>query len=113
MSDTNNPDKMIGIKKASEILDIHIATIRRMARDGEIPAFKVGREWRFYLIDLSNHFRQQYKKNDGEKVDTQCHSTNARIQRSGGSKSQSQAANRYADLLGLKTKTKPKNSTTH
>lgn len=34
-------------REASEYLRINEQTLRRMARDGEVPAFKVGRVWRF------------------------------------------------------------------
>jgi excisionase family DNA binding protein len=32
--------------EAAEYLSVHVETIRRMARRGDIPSFKVGRDWR-------------------------------------------------------------------
>jgi excisionase family DNA binding protein len=33
--------------EAADFLRAHIETVRRLARRGEIPAFKVGKDWRF------------------------------------------------------------------
>ena len=42
------------IDEVAEYLQLHPLTVRRLARDGEIPAFKVGRQWRVKreLLDL-------------------------------------------------------------
>lgn len=32
---------------AAEMLGVHTETIRRLARKGELPSFKVGKDWRF------------------------------------------------------------------
>ena len=40
------PDPIMTIDEVAEYLDLHPLTVRRLARDGEIPAFKVGRQWR-------------------------------------------------------------------
>ena len=34
------------IEEVAEYLGLHPLTVRRLAREGEIPAFKVGRQWR-------------------------------------------------------------------
>jgi excisionase family DNA binding protein len=39
---------VINAREAAVFLKAHVETIRRMARRGEIPAFKVGRDWRFH-----------------------------------------------------------------
>ena len=39
--------KMLKAKDAAEFLNVHLETIRRLARQNEIPAFKVGKGWRF------------------------------------------------------------------
>lgn len=36
----------ITIEKVARYLSLHELTVRRLAREGEIPAFKVGRQWR-------------------------------------------------------------------
>ena len=39
------PD-MLTISEVAEYLKLHELTVRRLAREGELPAFKVGRQWR-------------------------------------------------------------------
>ena len=34
------------IDEVAAYLSLHPLTVRRLAREGEIPAFKVGRQWR-------------------------------------------------------------------
>ena len=47
MSDAQDtPDQMMDIETVAEYLGLHPLTVRRLARDGEIPAFKIGRQWR-------------------------------------------------------------------
>lgn len=42
----DKPDPIMTIEETAEYLSLHPLTIRRLAREGEIPAFKVGRQWR-------------------------------------------------------------------
>ena len=35
------------VEQVARCLRLHEMTIRQLARDGEIPAFKLGRQWRF------------------------------------------------------------------
>lgn len=32
---------------AAELLNVHVETLRRLARRGDLPSFKVGKDWRF------------------------------------------------------------------
>lgn len=43
---------VINALEASGLLKVHVETIRRLARRREIPAFKVGKDWRFYKSAL-------------------------------------------------------------
>jgi two-component system response regulator (stage 0 sporulation protein F) len=45
-------DEIINAQRAAEFLDAHVETIRRMARKGIIPAFKIGKDWRFHKASL-------------------------------------------------------------
>ena len=38
--------EIMTIEQVARYLSLHALTVRRLARDGEIPAFKVGRQWR-------------------------------------------------------------------
>jgi len=42
----SKPDPIMTIEEVAEYLGLHPLTIRRLAREREIPAFKVGRQWR-------------------------------------------------------------------
>ncbi|MBN1935287.1 MAG: helix-turn-helix domain-containing protein [Anaerolineae bacterium] len=44
-SDANEND-MLTIAQVAKYLKLHELTVRRLAREGELPAFKVGRQWR-------------------------------------------------------------------
>jgi len=43
----DNNNEVLNAKEAAVFLKAHVETLRRMARRGEIPAFKVGKDWRF------------------------------------------------------------------
>ena len=46
--------EVMTVEQAAQYLQVHIETLRRKARFGEIPAAKVGRSWRFRKIDLDD-----------------------------------------------------------
>lgn len=45
--------EIMNTKEISEFLKLHPFTVNKLARDGKIPAFKIGADWRFdkKLID--------------------------------------------------------------
>lgn len=54
----------LDVEAAARLLGVHVETLRRLARSGEIPSFKVGRRWRFRTEALrqweqSHHLRQR------------------------------------------------------
>ena len=42
-----NNGNVLTTREAAELLRAHVETVRRLARRGEIPAFKIGKDWRF------------------------------------------------------------------
>ncbi len=55
--------EILNAKEAAEFLGAHVETIRRLARNGELPAYKIGKDWRFRkeaLMDWaeSHHLRR-------------------------------------------------------
>jgi excisionase family DNA binding protein len=50
---TMNADVLTS-QEAARLLGAHVETIRRMARRGAIPAYKIGKDWRFNKIALLN-----------------------------------------------------------
>ena len=39
--------EILNAQEAADFLGAHVETIRRLARKGEIPSYKVGKDWRF------------------------------------------------------------------
>ena len=50
--------ELLNIREAARFLDWSPNYIRRLARQGRIPARKLGREWRFYLTELQEWLHQ-------------------------------------------------------
>ena len=107
--------RTLNTKEAALFLKIHSVTLTKKAASGEIQAAKIGKCWVFLEVDLIAYIRSKYQmrallSDDGKgKL---CHFTNVRTHRFGGSKSVLADNSQYNVLLGLKTKSKPKNSTT-
>jgi excisionase family DNA binding protein len=53
------------VDEVAEYLHLHPLTVRRLARDGEIPAFKVGRQWRIKRDLLYRWIANQSAQNAG------------------------------------------------
>jgi len=54
---------ILDVDKAADFLGVSTETIRILARNGKIPAAKIGRQWRFQQDDLINFLRSQYEPN--------------------------------------------------
>ena len=59
----DKPDPIMTTDEVAEYLDLHPLTVRRLARDGEIPAFKVGRQWRVKRAILVRWLVEESMKN--------------------------------------------------
>ena len=46
-------------KEVSDLLQVSVYTVRRWIKQGELPAYKVGRLWRINKGDLNRWLRQQ------------------------------------------------------
>jgi len=59
------PDKdVLTAAEVANIIDVELITVQRMAKRGDIPARKVGRQWRFLTEEIVNWLR-------GEEIDPQ------------------------------------------
>jgi excisionase family DNA binding protein len=63
--------KPFTVEEIANYLSLHPYTIRRLARDGKIPAFRAGGQWRFRKDDIdqwskSYSFAHGNKKNKGQ-----------------------------------------------
>ena len=50
----------------SEYLRIHRTTIYRMLREGKLPGFRIGSDWRFSLEAIEEWARDQMKTGAGQ-----------------------------------------------
>lgn len=56
--------KLLTAQEAKKYLRIkEIKTLYKYARSGKIPAFKMGKEWRFNMESLNKWVKQQESKN--------------------------------------------------
>jgi Helix-turn-helix domain len=103
--------KTLDLKEAADFLKIHPVTLSEKAKSGEIKGAKIGKRWVFIEVDLADHIRAQYQVRalQGDRKVETCHFTNAKTRPSGGLKLPS-VDESYRKLLGLRTKSKPKNS---
>ena len=47
VSDAASTEAVLTAEQAAELLKVSTKTVLRLARDGDLPAHKVGRSWRF------------------------------------------------------------------
>jgi excisionase family DNA binding protein len=102
--------RTLTLEDAAELLKIHPQTLRKKAMLGEIPGAKLGKSWVFIEEDLANHIRSNYisdgrTSNDGGT--TSC-STDVQMVKYSGVASPHQMEKRYAELLKLPTKERPR-----
>jgi hypothetical protein len=98
--------KTLNLQQAAELLHVHPVTLQEKANLGEVPAAKIGRRWVFIDIDLFEYIRAKYnwRALQGDSLeDSQCHFTNAKVHRTGGSNLPT-TAKRYREALGLPIK---------
>ena len=50
---TQSFERLLNLHEAASILGMHWKTLEGMARSGKVPAFKVGKRWRFRLTSLN------------------------------------------------------------
>lgn len=59
-------DQIMTIEEVARYLSLHELTVRRLAREGEIPAFKIGRQWRVKKNLLDRWIQREVMRNIGE-----------------------------------------------
>jgi excisionase family DNA binding protein len=98
------------LQDAAELLHLHPVTLRAAAAGGRVPAFKIGRAWRFVDVDLLAWARANYLRADavGDE-ESSCRSTNVLIAASGGLRSAYRTEGAYAALVAPRTDRKHRN----
>ena len=112
MTSLNVPTPLT-VEQVAVLYSLHPKTVQRMARRGELPAFKIGRVWRFFDVDLVVHYRAQSETlvlegAHGKEIES-CHFTKEKTPRISGASSPLKGSS-YSNLLGLQRKKKPKSS---
>jgi excisionase family DNA binding protein len=62
--------EILTAKQVAEYLHIHPLTVHRYAREGKIPAFKIGTDWRFHRKYIENWIKQKVTSNFEKRVKT-------------------------------------------
>ncbi len=95
-------EPILTVEQVAQMLRCTPATVRVLAKDGKIPAAKIGKAWLFVETDLVAHIRSQYKAPE------EC-STDARAVVISGADSRSVVA-RLDAQLARQSAAKPKRS---
>ena len=59
--------EILTAKEVAEYLNIHPLTVHRYAREGRIPAFKIGTDWRFHKKYIEKWIKQKVTSNFNSK----------------------------------------------
>jgi len=62
---------ILTVKEVAEYLDICAMTVYRYAKQGKLPAFKIGSDWRFHKNSIDKWIRSNEKfhaRNGEEKI---------------------------------------------
>ena len=56
------PMKTYTVEEIAKALKLHPYTVRRLSREGKVPAFKFGGQWRFKMDQVEQWLKRQQKK---------------------------------------------------
>lgn len=59
--------EIMNTKEVSEFLKLHPFTVNKMAREGKIPAFKIGVDWRFHRRHIERWINEKIAYNQAGK----------------------------------------------
>ena len=62
-------EPLLDLHEAAQVLGMHWKTLECKARQHEVPAFKVGKRWRFRLSSLNNWLEDGIKSNTTDRAD--------------------------------------------
>ena len=61
--------KTLNLEEAAELLKVHIETLGRLAKTGQLPGAKIGRAWVFLEEDLVDYLREQIQKQQTKRLE--------------------------------------------
>ena len=56
-------EKIMEAKEVAAYLHLHLFTVHKFAREGRIPAFKIGNDWRFRKSSLEEWIKKEENSN--------------------------------------------------
>lgn len=59
-------DEILTLPEVAQLLKVAEKTVYTMAQKGELPAFKVGGQWRFRRADLDSWIDAKTRRADGQ-----------------------------------------------
>ena len=62
----HTPPRVMTVRDVSDYLRVHTSTIYRLLKRGELPAFKVGSDWRFNIESIDQWRLSQSSRQDSE-----------------------------------------------
>jgi excisionase family DNA binding protein len=65
----DNESKLMDVNEAANYVGLSTFTVRRLAKQGALPAAKIGRAYRFKREDIDSYLRTQYRGTDDVKED--------------------------------------------
>jgi excisionase family DNA binding protein len=60
-------NKLMDVQEAANYVGLSTFTVRRLAKQGALPAAKIGRAYRFKREDIDSYLRTQYKGGEDEQ----------------------------------------------
>jgi len=64
----NTGVQILNVSELSEYLRVHKTTIYRLLREGKLPGFRIGGDWRFSVDAIERWQRDQVKTNTGSQM---------------------------------------------
>ena len=56
-------ERLLNLREAASVLEMHWKTLEGMARKGRVPALKVGKRWKFRLSSLNRWLEHEINSN--------------------------------------------------
>lgn len=62
-------NNLMDVQEAANYVGLSTFTVRRLAKQGSLPAAKIGRAYRFKREDIDSYLRTQYRGNEDVAAD--------------------------------------------
>ena len=62
-------NKLMDVNETAAYVGLSTFTVRRLAKQGALPAAKIGRAYRFKRDDIDSYLRTQYRGNEDVTAD--------------------------------------------